>query len=102
MELRRVLPHVTTRAFWRGMVVGMLSPAGRRGFRGGYRRSVIPGAVGGYSLIQWTRHARLRDGLPPLTSLAELEVSVIGALGATGVVVACTWLWRRWKDARAG
>ncbi|HEY8310283.1 MAG TPA: hypothetical protein VIG47_06990 [Gemmatimonadaceae bacterium] len=96
-ELRNV---VATKSFWQGVSHGMRSPAGRRGFKTGYRNAVWPGAVGALLLVEWVKHARAVAGQAPLSSIAELGVCMIGSAAMVIVVTIVTRVWQRWHQSR--
>lgn len=95
MASQRVSSYITTRAFWRGVASGLTSPAGRRGFMAGLRVSVYAVVVGAFALLRWVQHARRDAGRPPLTSLAELGVSMIGAMTAVLLMLVAERVFRR-------
>jgi hypothetical protein len=101
MRVRRVLREGASKPFWRGVVTGMRSPAGQRGFQTAYRRSVVPAAIGSFALLAWVRHARAVTNQPPLSSAGELEVCMVGAAAATAIMLLGAWLWQVWRRARA-
>ena len=110
MDLRRASKYAGDPAFWRGFRSGfrksLSAPKNRARMQNSARLSFYSAMVGSIGLLQWAKHSRATAGRPPLSTLQELGVSLVGAFGIVVIVFSGRYLWNRLtateRDAGSG